>query len=353
MATPRDATEEYADLLRRRHVATLRYDASLRRDVLRLLLEVEKDIIGRLAAIDPTDVARRAYKVRRLDELLRQVREAISEHYEGMRAYLAGELGEFAQVEGAWTQGALKAAMEVTTGVALAPKAKLAGLIDDTFITGAPLSEWWSRQEENLMRRFADQMRIGVTQGDTLQKMMQRVRGTRANNFTDGLMQTTRREAATLVRTATAAIGNESRGAIYEANADLFDALVQVSTLDGRTTIICMARDGLRWTMAHEPIDHDLPFQYPPLHPQCRSIMSVIVKGAGPLGGERASMDGPVPRSVSFDEWLKGKSQAFQDDLLGKGKAKLWREQRLSLRDLLDFKGQPLTLAELTDRFGA
>ena len=61
----------------------------------------------------------------------------------------------------------------------------------------------------------------------------------------------------------------------------------------------------------------------------------------------RQSMDGEVPADMSFDDWLKGKSKTFQDQLLGKGKADLWRNGAITLTDLVDQTGRPLSLAAL------
>lgn len=61
----------------------------------------------------------------------------------------------------------------------------------------------------------------------------------------------------------------------------------------------------------------------------------------------RASMDGQVPASLNFETWLKGKSKAFQDEKLGPGRADLWRRGVITLSDLLDQWGNPLSLAQL------
>ena len=45
-----------------------------------------------------------------------------------------------------------------------------------------------------------------------------------------------------------------------------------------------------------------------------------------PGGGERASADGPVKASITFEEFLERMGTAFQDETLGPGRAQLWRE---------------------------
>jgi hypothetical protein len=63
--------------------------------------------------------------------------------------------------------------------------------------------------------------------------------------------------------------------------------------------------------------------------------------------GTRASMDGQVPADISFDEFLTKKSDTFQNKLLGPTRAKLWRDNAITLTQLVDFRGFPLTLEQL------
>ena len=61
----------------------------------------------------------------------------------------------------------------------------------------------------------------------------------------------------------------------------------------------------------------------------------------------RASMDGQVPAATTFEQFLSGKSEAWQDTYLGKGKAKLWRDGKITLSDMVSGTGRELTLDEL------
>ena len=58
-------------------------------------------------------------------------------------------------------------------------------------------------------------------------------------------------------------------------------------------------------------------------------------------------MDGQVAADLTFADFLKGKPASFADEMLGKGRAELWRDGKITLSKLLDQKGNPLTLAEL------
>lgn len=61
----------------------------------------------------------------------------------------------------------------------------------------------------------------------------------------------------------------------------------------------------------------------------------------------RSSMDGQVPEDMTFKDFLDKKGKAFQDEVLGKGKAQLWRDGKITLQQLLDQTGNPIPLKEL------
>jgi hypothetical protein len=65
----------------------------------------------------------------------------------------------------------------------------------------------------------------------------------------------------------------------------------------------------------------------------------------------RASMNGQVAANLQFEDWLADKSAAFQDKVLGPGRAALFRSGKITLRDLLSMNGHPLSLDELRAKY--
>lgn len=351
----RQATEAFADRLRRRAVGGLRFDASERRRILVLLRRVEREIIARLAEHDPTGVTRTAAQRRRLERLLADVNTRIRDQLRAIRDSSKNAMSAYAAAEAGWTHEVLGRAVAgagVDATVRVAPAVVLRELVESTDMVGLPLEDWWRRQSDQLVRDFRQQMRLGLAQNETLGQLVRRVRGTRANGYRDGIMETTRRGAEALVRSSVNAIGNASRLAVYTANADIVTGYVHSSTLDSRTTVVCAARDGLAWDLEGNPLGgHSVAFLAPPIHIGCRSVILPRIGNITEIPGRRASQDGPVPASRSFEEWLRTKSIAEQNEILGAGRARLWREQKLTLTQLLDFKGDPLSLADLAERF--
>lgn len=80
-------------------------------------------------------------------------------------------------------------------------------------------------------------------------------------------------------------------------------------------------------------LDHEfMPIEeakYPPYHFNCRSSFILVFEGMRePI--KRASTNGTVD-NVSYYEWLKQQTNEFQDEVLGKTKAKLFRDGGLSV----------------------
>jgi hypothetical protein len=73
------------------------------------------------------------------------------------------------------------------------------------------------------------------------------------------------------------------------------------------------------------------------------------IKGLPELAdtGERASDLGPIDRKTTMDQFLKMHDTDWQDKMLGKGKAQLWREGKITLSQLVSGSGRELTLKEL------
>jgi hypothetical protein len=69
--------------------------------------------------------------------------------------------------------------------------------------------------------------------------------------------------------------------------------------------------------------------------------------------GTRASMEGQVT-DKTFEDWLKRKTESdptFADRTLGKGRAELWRNNKITMDQMIS-GGQPLSLSELQAKYG-
>mgnify|MGYP003649505935 CR=1 FL=1 len=357
-----NANTKLLDAITTRALDLQRLTAGQRRDAKRFLGELEGDLVARLAKIDPTGVASTTRQAARLDKLLKQVRETVRASYRDESKRLIGELRELADMEATFAATSVNKTIGVdlmNTGVT---RNQLTALVSDVLIEGAPVSDWLSRQAGDTLKRFQDNMRLGIAQGETNAQLIRRVRGGKQNGeVVKGFMDISRRNADALVRSATQAVSQKARQATYEQNESLIKSLMWVSTIDLRTTVECSTRDGLTYTVdTHEPIDHSLPWGAGPgnLHWGCRSTSAPVLKTFRELGidvdevpaSTRASLDGQIAQDTTFEGWLSRQSVKRQNDNLGAGRAALWRDGKIEFRDLVDGNGRELTLDQLRAR---
>jgi len=354
-----NANDALVDLFMERAVDLLRLEAGTRDKVIGLLDQLESDIVTAIAKIDPTGTAQARYQQLRLAKLRDSVNSAIRATYRDASVLMGSEIRDVADNEATWTGHAINAATRADFADVGLTRTLLNTLVSDVLIQGAPSSEWWGRQAQGLSNRFADEMRRGMLLGETNSELVDRIRGT---SDTTGLMDVSRDSATRLVRASVQTAANAAREATYEQNTDLITALQWHATLDTRTSIWCITRDGHQYDpVSHEPKDEGPPWLEGPgaLHWGCRSTSIPILKSWSDLGIDaadvprttRASMDGQVSEKISFEEWLRKQTQQRQDTVLGVGIADLWRNDKISFRDLLDQNGRPLTTQELRDKY--
>jgi hypothetical protein len=157
-------------------------------------------------------------------------------------------------------------------------------------------------------------------------------------------------------------MAGETRDRFYDANNDLINAVQWVSHLDTATTEICMLRDGKRYTnIEHKPIGHSLPWLSGPkrAHWGCRSDSAPVIKSFKELGIDlpefdegktRASMDGQVDASLTYETWLQKQSPERQAEALGKKQAIEFRKTGKLPNKFENDKSRALTIKQLKAR---
>lgn len=157
-----------------------------------------------------------------------------------------------------------------------------------------------------------------------------------------------RRQAQTVARTGANIASTVAREEMIKANEELLEGYEWVSTLDARTSNICMARDGVIY-----PISDRSP--KPPAHYGCRST---IIPKVSPkydkfsdISGDRPSKGAEgveiVSSNTTYGGWLRKQPASFQDEVLGAQRAKLFRGGKLTLDKFVDPEGRRYTLQEL------
>ena len=317
------AIELQLDILRTSRRLTAEAVADLR--------DIEKKLIAEVAAGNYSQ-----WRKSRLDRQIRDVRAMLHEDFKAMGATISDKIGGIAEVSASAT------AASIGPSAVLPPASVINTIATTTVVDGALQVEWWNRQAETTAFRFSQAVRQGMTEGRTNQQIIATVRG---------FIDVSRRDAAALVQTATASVANRAREATFERNLDVIKRYRAVATLDTHTCPTCAPLDGLEWKPDGTKVGgHKFPLPAYPLHMNCRCLLVPIVLD-GDLGGTRASDGGQVDGNLTFAGWLRRQSTEKQDEILGKGRAELYRKGTITLTDLVTASGNPLTLEQLRAKY--
>ncbi|UTC27957.1 hypothetical protein [Stenotrophomonas phage A1432] len=376
MAKP--ANEEILDATVRHQIKLLRFSQGQANKAASLLAQSDDELVA-LLKTELTDTS--AARINALLKEVRRMRAAVAQEIQGQ---IQGDMNELAPTEAEWESSMIQGATPMVLSFNQVPATVLKAVAGSP-INGIPLEGWLGKMAANDVSRIEQQVRLGVLQGETIDQMVGRIRGTKAAGYKDGVLETTRREAEMIARTATNHVSTGARQATWDANADIIKGVRWVATLDGRTSPVCQSRDGEIYPLDKGP--------RPPAHPNCRSTVAPVLYGEEIVGDRPTITDsrtrrqreidfraeakeaagdkwksmsvpernaaikarreawadaniGQTPSSTNYQSWLKGQSKEFQDEVLGKGKAQLFRDG-LPLEKFVDEKGKPYSLAEL------
>jgi SPP1 gp7 family putative phage head morphogenesis protein len=375
---PQTTNEALLDAAVRHQVKLLRFSAGEAAWATRLLDQSEKELVAKLQA---GLAEASADRVEALLGSMRQLRSAVHEQLSG---HLKQSLQGLAQSEAEWETEAVAQAVPIQFDMAAVPPATLKAVVSAP-IQGTPLTGWLNRLKEDEAHAIERQVRLGVLSGETIPQIVARVRGTKANNYTDGVLSMTKRGAEAVVRTSVNHVSNAARAEVWAANEDIVSGLRWTATLDGRTSEVCRSRDGQVFPLRSGP--------RPPAHFNCRSLMVAVIDGVALVGSRPSVTDtrtrarrevdfhqeakdkagekwktmtagqrqdavravrtkwaeenvGRVPAKTTYEEWLRRQPKEFQDDVLGPARGALFREG-MTLDKFVDGNGKRLTLDQL------
>lgn len=337
----------------RRVIALLnRTDSELRAAIVEALLRLPAD----------------SFTVQRLETLLGSVRALNASAMRSVEAALEGEMRDLADFEAAFQVNSLQAAFpqEARAFVQfqrVTPEQAYAAAMARPF-QGGLLRDWTKSLEDSRAAKVREAIRQGYVQGQTTDQIVRKIIGTKAKGFRDGVIDRSRRDVESVVRTALSHTAEVAREKTVEANADLIKAERWLSTLDTRTSELCRVRDGKEYTpVDHRPIGHKVPWLQGPgrLHFCCRSTSVPVTKSWRELGLDmeelspttRASMDGQVSAETTYSKWLQRQSRARQEEILGPTRAALVRDGKLPADELYSDRGSYLTIEQLRAKYAA
>ncbi|MFN3074713.1 minor capsid protein [Acinetobacter sp. TY2] len=208
----------------------------------------------------------------------------------------------------------------------------------------------------SLRKKVEYVIRDGFSQGQTNQQIVQRIKGKKANDYKDGLLESERHVIERQVRTARSHVSNASYIDTYKALG--YEYVKVVATLDGRTCKYCASVDGKLFHV-NDPSRPRFP-----VHPNNRTTYVGCdkdgdVAGKRPFVADNRSVKdipkdqrdgkiGQVDANTSFKSWFEDQDDGFKRKWLGKSKYELYTKGEYSLDKFADpLNKRGYTLAEL------
>lgn len=310
-----------------------------------LLPALTKKLDKRMAQIDERGIDVGPATTARLRRMIVELQAMLEDWTTGFSKDLFDKIAQIARFEGKWTVAVMSdnlADLPVALETDVPSVDMMAGLIDRRPVDGVLIKTMVDRLTETAKFNLDRAIRIGIATGETNGQIAARVR--EATNFS-------RDSAMGLTRTAVQHAAHIGRDAMYEANADLIKGVQWVATLDTRTCKRCGPIDGKVYKLGEGP--------RPPLHINCRCTTVPVLKSWRQIGIKvsdipettRASMNGQVPESLKFGEWVKRLGPAEQDEVLGKTRADLLRKGGLQVGDFVNRQNEVITLDDLRRRY--
>lgn len=324
--------DKIEDAVTRHQVFIMRYSQGRERladDYVEKLIEAVTERLGAdIATVSPA----------RLDQIVAEVAEEIKSQSEEYEKSVVEEMLEFIGYESEFNVNLLENAATAVAVTAPALAILQAAMLlrrmplepDRSYTINEALQEYSGRKSRQIVQTIRD----GVTLGQTSEEITSNIKN---------LTKLQQRQAATLARTVTNYASVQAREVVMRENPDITNSYRWIATLDGRTSLICASRDQQIFKESNES-------PKPPAHFNCRSTIAPILEGDSPdqfraaLGDSGAQQ---VSKSTRYETWLRRQSRAFQTEVLGVTRAKLFREGRISIGRFVDAQGATLTLDQL------
>ncbi len=363
MATSND---QILDAVIAHHIQLIRFGKGLTDRINALLArsepELRRRIRARLDRIAALDNDPGPATTERLEQMRRMIVALQKETWAGINGLVRTQLVGLATGENIFISGLISDALPVIYKPNVATPRELRAIVFARPFQNKILRQWLAQFRAGDQRRMMDEIRQGLLFSESPTEIGRRIFGTKALGGTDGTREITRRGAQTLAQTATSAVSHGVREQVYKANRRVIPREVFVATLDSRTTPICQSLDGDIYPVGEGPI--------PPIHMNCRSIRAPVVDGRrlgtrpassnfrGRLGNLRgparrrevAKLIGRVPAETTYQQFLTRQSAAFQDNVLGPTRGRLFRAGEFDVKGFVDNSGQRLTLRQLYEQ---
>lgn len=308
-------------------IDSLRYDSYVRNEVLRRLKAVQLSMIGLVASKDLQQMNKRE-----IDRLVKSVNSEIDKEYEKISAFLDKSNQDLYlatnQIE------SLLYNKWLGVGVFVALTSDKAKKITPIF-EGRPMNDWWKRQQNDLKFNMETIVRSGSIEEKPIEETIEDI---------EHRIGVTASQSESLVRTMSAVVFALAVSTLITDNRKVIYGKRHSSIIDRGTTAECNFRNGLMWTLDNEPIGHSVAFKDTPLHYGCRSMIEIVVI-------DTVEQNIEIKENVNYEEWFKQQPESYQNEKIGKRRAKWVREGKITLNQALNQHDRPLTIEQLRKKY--
>lgn len=267
MADAVEIPQALFDYTVKQQIRTGRYASKVVRDIIGLLNKADAEILDKISRTEAP------FSKARLQALLKEIRTTLTEIYSEAGNDIKQQMLDFAGVQAEATAAMLAIRLPVSYNIIQATAEQLKAIVDTAPVTVGPdkkllLEEIFTSLAAGKEEAIRGSIRLGMVEGETTSEMVRRLKGTRAAQYKDGVLEVSRRHAEAMVRTICNHTSNQAMQSTYKNNAEVVKGWTFVATLDGRTSISCASLSGSKWPVGQGPI--------PPRHPNCLPGDSIV-----------------------------------------------------------------------------
>lgn len=321
-------------------------------------------------------------RIRRARRVLERIKELRFQAWGEINDLWLSNFREFLDEEIDFLSSAFVSSLPVIVNPRRPRRGDLTRLISERPFEGRLLRQWLLKLRNDDFSNIRTEVLNGVKDGLSSTAIAVAVIGSARLRGRNGITQVTRRNVGVIARTGIVHFSTLGRNEFLNVNIDFFDPEIFTAVLDGRTTPICRSLDGTLFPIGVGPM--------PPLHPFCRSVRissfnrEVLGRRRFNASTERQLLDefteqegiervttrsmlprgfkgmfdrfsrmrimdliGVLPNKVTYPDFLRRQSVAFQDQVLGRTKGILFRRGGLTLDKFVDRSGNEIPLRDL------